>query len=161
LLVSLPTAASLERTNAAMSAVARIARETEGVDGVVYISGFNLLTGSRCRITAPHFCGSSPGTNARSRRNSHGARRHAEPEAQRADQGRAGARPQSAADPRVEHCRRIHFRAAKSRRRRSGRALSRPAGLLAEARKRPEIGFVYSGFDPAFRRSSFRSTATR
>ena len=44
-LVSLPPAASLERTNAAMSAVTRIAREDPGVDGVVYISGFNLLTG--------------------------------------------------------------------------------------------------------------------
>ncbi len=43
--VSLPPAASLERTNAAMSALTRIARERPGVDGVVYISGFNLLTG--------------------------------------------------------------------------------------------------------------------
>ena len=43
--VSLPPAASLERTNAAMSALTRIAREVPGVDGVVYISGFNLLTG--------------------------------------------------------------------------------------------------------------------
>src|ERR1700752_3133060 len=44
-LVSLPPAAALERTNAAMSALTRIAREVPGVDGVVYISGFNLLTG--------------------------------------------------------------------------------------------------------------------
>src|ERR1700752_3809146 len=44
-LVNLPPAASLERTNAAMSAVTRIARDTPGIDGVVYISGFNLLTG--------------------------------------------------------------------------------------------------------------------
>src|SRR5437870_4674884 len=43
--VSLPPAAALERTNAAMSALTRIAREVPGVDGVVYISGFNLLTG--------------------------------------------------------------------------------------------------------------------
>src|SRR5206468_12742581 len=43
--VSLPPAAALERTNAVMSAVTRIAREVQGVDGVVYISGFNLLTG--------------------------------------------------------------------------------------------------------------------
>src|SRR4030095_8201448 len=43
--VSLPPAAALERTNAAMSALTRIAREVQGVDVVVYISGFNLLTG--------------------------------------------------------------------------------------------------------------------
>src|SRR5215470_14859489 len=43
--MGLPPAASLERTNAAMSALTRIALETPGVDRVVYISGFNLLTG--------------------------------------------------------------------------------------------------------------------
>src|SRR6202008_4302104 len=43
--VSLPPAASLERTNSAMSAVTRIAPDLSGVDGVGYISGFNLLTG--------------------------------------------------------------------------------------------------------------------
>src|SRR5439155_1410376 len=43
--VGLPPAAALERTNAAMSALTHIAREVPGVDGVVYISGFNLLTG--------------------------------------------------------------------------------------------------------------------
>src|ERR1700693_2242093 len=42
--VSLPPAAALERTNAAMSALTRIARAVPGVDGVVYISGVNLLT---------------------------------------------------------------------------------------------------------------------
>jgi hydrophobe/amphiphile efflux-1 (HAE1) family protein len=44
-LVSLPPAASLERTNEAMSQMTRIALEVPGVEGVVYISGFNLLTG--------------------------------------------------------------------------------------------------------------------
>src|SRR5215813_12753264 len=44
-LVNLPSGAALERTNAAMSSLTRIARDTPGVDGVVYISGFNLLTG--------------------------------------------------------------------------------------------------------------------
>jgi multidrug efflux pump subunit AcrB len=44
-LVNLPPAAALERTNAAMSQVSQIARSIPGVDGVVYISGFNLLTG--------------------------------------------------------------------------------------------------------------------
>src|SRR4029077_17096944 len=43
--VSLPSAAALERTNKVMSDLTRLAREVKGVDGVVYISGFNLLTG--------------------------------------------------------------------------------------------------------------------
>jgi len=43
--LALPNGASLERTNAAMAQVSRIARETPGVDGVIYISGFNLITG--------------------------------------------------------------------------------------------------------------------
>jgi HAE1 family hydrophobic/amphiphilic exporter-1/multidrug efflux pump len=42
---SLPPAASLERTNAAMVQLSRIARDIPGVEGVLYISGFNLLTG--------------------------------------------------------------------------------------------------------------------
>src|SRR5258707_6816091 len=43
--LALPNGASLERTNAAMSQLTRISREVPGVDGVVYISGYNLLTG--------------------------------------------------------------------------------------------------------------------
>jgi multidrug efflux pump subunit AcrB len=42
--LTLPPAASLERTNEAMSELTRIARQVPGVDGVVQISGFNLLT---------------------------------------------------------------------------------------------------------------------
>ena len=53
--VSLPPAASLERTNAAMSALTRIAREHPGVDGVVDISGFNLLTGQSVSYNATAF----------------------------------------------------------------------------------------------------------
>src|SRR5258708_20982848 len=50
--VSLPPAAALERTNAVMSALTHIAREVPGVDGVVYISGFNLLTGQAVSYNA-------------------------------------------------------------------------------------------------------------
>ena len=42
--MQLPPAASLERSNAAMEQLTRIARETPGVDGVASLSGFNLLT---------------------------------------------------------------------------------------------------------------------
>ncbi|QDZ28830.1 efflux RND transporter permease subunit [Noviherbaspirillum sp. UKPF54] len=43
--MQLPNGASLERTNAAVAQLTRIARETPGVDGVASLSGFNLLTG--------------------------------------------------------------------------------------------------------------------
>jgi len=41
---ALPAAASLERTNAALSQLSRIARQVPGVEGVVFLSGYNLLT---------------------------------------------------------------------------------------------------------------------
>ena len=44
--VQLPAGASLERTNAAVDKLTKIANEQPGIDGVASISGFNLLTGS-------------------------------------------------------------------------------------------------------------------
>jgi HAE1 family hydrophobic/amphiphilic exporter-1/multidrug efflux pump len=43
--LQLPPGASLERTNAAMAQLTKIALETKGVAGVASLSGFNLLTG--------------------------------------------------------------------------------------------------------------------
>jgi HAE1 family hydrophobic/amphiphilic exporter-1/multidrug efflux pump len=43
--LQLPPAASLERTNAAVAQLTKIANETPGVAGVASLSGFNLLTG--------------------------------------------------------------------------------------------------------------------
>lgn len=43
--LQLPPAASLERTNAAVAQLTKIARETPGVAGVASLAGFNLLTG--------------------------------------------------------------------------------------------------------------------
>jgi HAE1 family hydrophobic/amphiphilic exporter-1/multidrug efflux pump len=43
--LQLPPGASLERTNAAVAQLTKIARETPGVAGVASLSGFNLLTG--------------------------------------------------------------------------------------------------------------------
>src|SRR5882762_7098149 len=42
---ALPAAASIERTNAAMAQLSRIAREVPAVEEVIYLSGYNLLTG--------------------------------------------------------------------------------------------------------------------
>src|SRR5262245_8720033 len=44
-IATLPAAASLERTNAAMAQLSKIGRDVAGVEGTVYLSGFNLLTG--------------------------------------------------------------------------------------------------------------------
>src|SRR5260370_11566962 len=43
-----------------MSAVARIARDVKGVDGVVYISGFNLLTGQAVSYNGTAFIRPKP-----------------------------------------------------------------------------------------------------
>ncbi|HET7833245.1 MAG TPA: multidrug efflux RND transporter permease subunit [Gallionella sp.] len=54
-LLQLPPAASLERTNAAVAELTRIAGEVKGVDGVASVSGFNILTGLATSYTATSF----------------------------------------------------------------------------------------------------------
>ncbi|MFA6972213.1 MAG: efflux RND transporter permease subunit, partial [Gallionella sp.] len=54
-LLQLPPAASLERTNAAVAQLTRIAREVKGVDGVASVSGFNVLTGLTTSYNATTF----------------------------------------------------------------------------------------------------------
>lgn len=54
-LVQLPPAASLERTNAAVAQMTRIANEVNGVDGVASLSGFNVLTGLTTSYNATSF----------------------------------------------------------------------------------------------------------
>ena len=71
--VNLPPAASLERTNAAMSALTRIAREVPGVDGVVYISGFNLLTGQAVSYNGTAFIRLKPWDERKARSESVGS----------------------------------------------------------------------------------------
>ena len=124
--VSLPPAAALERTNAAMSALTRIAREVPGVDGVVYISGFNLLTGQAVSYNGTAFIRLKPWDQRKARSEAgRQPRAHADGTTQRANQGRASARPQPAAHPRAEHGRRLHLRAAEPRRRRTPRSCPR------------------------------------
>jgi HAE1 family hydrophobic/amphiphilic exporter-1/multidrug efflux pump len=147
-LVSLPNAASLERTNAAMSAVTRVARDTPGIDGVVYISGFNLLTGQSVSYNGTAFLRLKPWDERKKPSERVAAlvnTLNQKLNAQITDaqvlvlnpppirglstaggftfvlQNRVGADPQE--------------------------LYQTLQGLLAEARKRPEIGFVYSGFD--------------
>ena len=147
-LVSLPPAASLERTNAAMSELTRIARGTPGVEGVVYISGFNLLTGQSVSYNGTAFMRLAPWEERKEKSEQVASlvgTLTQKLNAQIKDasvlvlnpppirglstaggftfvlQNRVGADPQQ--------------------------LYQVLQGLLAEARKRPEIGFVYSGFD--------------
>ena len=53
--VQLPPAASLERTNAAVNQFTRIALATEGVSGIASLSGFNLLSGLSTSYNATAF----------------------------------------------------------------------------------------------------------
>src|SRR5882724_5803418 len=147
--VSLPPAAALERTNAAMSALTRIAREVKGVDGVVYISGFNLLTGQAVSYNGTAFIRLKPWDQRKARSEAVGSlvgtlmgRLNTEiKDAQVLVLNPPPIRGLSTAGG---------FTFVLQNRGGADTAqLSQVLqGLLSEARKRPEIGFVYSGFDP-------------
>jgi len=148
-LVSLPPPASLERTDAVMSAVTRIARGVEGVEGVVYISGFNLLTGQSVSYNGTAFF-------------------RLKPWGQRKGAAQTATSLQKTLTVRlngaIQDANMLVFNPPPIRglsaaggftfvlQDRIGTDVGRFSqvlqGLLAEARKRPEIGFAYSGFDP-------------
>jgi HAE1 family hydrophobic/amphiphilic exporter-1/multidrug efflux pump len=54
-ILQLPPGASLERTSATVNQLTKIARETEGVGGVASLAGFNLLTGLTTSYNATVF----------------------------------------------------------------------------------------------------------
>jgi len=155
--VSLPPAASLERTNAAMSAVTRIARDVPGIDGVVYISGFNLLTGQAVSYNGTAFLRLKPWDE-----------RKKPSEAVASLVGtltrRLNAEIEDAAvlvlnPPPIRGLSTAGgFTFVLQNRGGADTAqLSQVLqNLLAEARKRPEIGFVYSGFDPRIPQIEFQ-----
>jgi HAE1 family hydrophobic/amphiphilic exporter-1/multidrug efflux pump len=156
-LVNLPPAASLERTNAAMSAVTRIARETPGVDGVVYISGFNLLTGQSVSYNGTAFLRLKPWDERKRAPEQVGNLVHTL-------MGRLNAEIK---DAQVLVLNPPPIRGLSTAggftfvlQNRLGAdpvQLSQVLqGLLTEARKRPEIGFVYSGFDPRIPQIEFQ-----
>ncbi|MBV8210874.1 MAG: multidrug efflux RND transporter permease subunit [Burkholderiaceae bacterium] len=148
-LVSLPPPASLERTDAVMSAVTRIGRGVEGVEGVVYISGFNLLTGQSVSYNGTAFF-------------------RLKPWGQRKGAAQTATSLQKTLTVRlngaIQDANMLVFNPPPIRglsaaggftfvlQDRIGTDVGRFSqvlqGLLAEARKRPEIGFAYSGFDP-------------
>ena len=147
--VSLPPAASLERTNAAMSALTRIARTVEGVDRVVYISGFNFLTGQAVSYNGTAFLRLKPWDQRRKPPD-------AVPSLMRTLTGRLNAQIKDAS---VLVLNPPPIRGLSTAggftfvlQNRSGADAAHLSqvlqNLLAEARKRPEIGFAYTGFDP-------------
>jgi multidrug efflux pump subunit AcrB len=156
-LVSLPTAASLERTNAAMSAVTRIARDTPGhrwrrlhqrIQSADRPVGF-LQRHAFLRLK-PWDDARRPPVAGR------GPREHADGKLNAQIKDAQVLVLNTAADPRIEHGRRFTFVLQTALRADPASSSGSCRGLLAEARKRPEIGFVYSGFDTRIRRSSFQ-----
>jgi hydrophobe/amphiphile efflux-1 (HAE1) family protein len=148
-IVALPAAASLERTNAASVQLSKIAREVPGVDGLVYLSGFNLLTGQVASYNATVFVRFKPWDVRKSRAEQVGA-------IQRTLSARLN---HELKDANVLVINLPPIRGLST----SGgftfvlqnRVGSDPAELakvlqdvLAQARKHKEIGFVFSGFDP-------------
>jgi HAE1 family hydrophobic/amphiphilic exporter-1/multidrug efflux pump len=155
--VNLPPAAALERTNAAMSALTRIAKEVPGVDGVVYISGFNLLTGQSVSYNGTAFIRLKPWDQRKKASEAVGS-------LVRTLTGRLNAQIKDASvlvlnPPPIRGLSTAGgFTFVLQNRGGADTAeLSRVLQeLLAEARKRPEIGFVYSGFDPRIPQIEFR-----
>src|SRR6185436_8762484 len=147
--VQLPVAASLERTTAAMNQLIQSARQVPGVDGVVYISGFNLLTGQSVSYNGTAFIRLKPWDERDGSKQSAAALVGA----------LTGRLNQQIKDASVLVVNPPPIRGLGTAggftfvlQDRTGADVGRFSralqDLLTEARKRPEIGFVYSGFDP-------------
>jgi len=147
--LALPPAASLERTNAAMSELARISREVPGVDGIVYISGFNLLTGQSVSYNGSVFLRLKPWDERKKPAEGIGSLVPT-----LTAQFNAGIKDASVLVLNPPPIRGLSTAGGftfilQNRGGADASQLSQALqSLLAEARKRPEIGFAYSGFDP-------------
>jgi hydrophobe/amphiphile efflux-1 (HAE1) family protein len=147
--VALPPAASLERTTAAMSQLSRLARQVKGVDGSIYIAGFNLLTGQSVSYNGTAFIRLKPWderkTPAESASGLVGILM---------GQLNAAIKDASALVLNPPPIRGLSTAGGFTfvLQDRSGTDVARFSqvlqDVLTQARKRPEIGFVYSGFDP-------------
>jgi HAE1 family hydrophobic/amphiphilic exporter-1/multidrug efflux pump len=140
-----------------MSAATRIARDTPGVDGVVYISGFNLLTGQAVSYNGTAFIRLKPWEQRK-------VASQAVDSLVRSLTGRLNSQIKDANvlvlnPPAIRGLGTAGgFTFVLQDRIGSDTAqLSQVLqGLLTEARKRPEIGFVYSGFDPRIPQVEFQ-----
>ena len=145
--VQLPPAASLERTNAAVDLFTNIALKTNGVAGVASLSGFNLLTGLTTSYNATAFIRLKPWH----------------------ERGPAESAPailrqlMGAANGAIKDANVLIFNPPPIRglgtaggfefilQDRAGGDAQQFSkvlqGFIAEARKRPELGFIFTGFD--------------
>ncbi len=155
--VTLPPAAALERTNAAMSQLTRVARAVKGVDGVVYISGFNLLTGQAVSYNGTAFIRLKPWDERKA-----------------PSEGAAGLvrTLTGQLNGQIKDANILVINPPPIRglstaggftfvlQNRTGGDVARFSQVLqdflGQARKRPEIGFVYSGFDPRIPQIEFQ-----
>ena len=146
---ALPAAASIERTNAAMERLSRIAREVPGVEAVLYLSGFNLLTGQSVSYNGTAFIRFKPWDERKVPAQSVGS-------LLRTLTGRLNGEIKDA-NVLVLNLPPIRGLSTSGGftfvlQNRAGADTARLSqvlqDVLAAARKRPEIGFVYSGFDP-------------
>jgi HAE1 family hydrophobic/amphiphilic exporter-1/multidrug efflux pump len=146
---SLPPAAALERTNAAMSEISRIARELPGVEAVVYLSGWNLLTGQTASYNGTAFVRVKPWAQREASSDSAAAilrtlTQRLNGEIKDAAVLVLNPPPISGLSTSGGFTFVLQNRAGAD----TARLNEVLQELLAAARKRPEIGFVFSGFDP-------------
>src|SRR6266850_2565116 len=146
---ALPAAASIERTNAAMAQLSRIAREVPAVEEVIYLSGYNLLTGQVTSYNGTAFIRFKPFEERK-------AAAHSVTSINRTLVTRLNGEIKDA-NVLVLNLPPIRglstsggFTFVLQNRTGSDTAeLSKVLqDVLGQARKRKEIGFVYSGFDP-------------
>jgi hydrophobe/amphiphile efflux-1 (HAE1) family protein len=137
--------------------LARISREVKGVDGVVYISGFNLLTGQTVSYSGTAFIRLKPWDQRKA--SSEGAASLV-----RTLTGQLNGQIK---DANVLIINPPPIRGLSTAggftfvlQNRTGEDVARFSQVLqdflAQARKRPEIGFVYSGFDPRIPQIEFQ-----
>jgi HAE1 family hydrophobic/amphiphilic exporter-1/multidrug efflux pump len=147
--VSLPPAASTERTNAAMRDLSHAARSVPGVNKVLYLSGFNLLTGQAVSYNGTAFMRLTPWDERKTRAEQVDA-------LQKALTGKLNGALRDASVlvlnlPPIRGLSTaggftfvLQDRASAD----AGELNKVLQDVLAQARKRKEIGFAYSGFDP-------------
>jgi HAE1 family hydrophobic/amphiphilic exporter-1/multidrug efflux pump len=146
--VQLPPGASLERTNAAVDKLTKIVNEQPGIDGVASISGFNLLTGLSTSYNATAFIRFKPWDERHDPAQSGAAM-------QRALAGRLN---REIKDANILVLNPPPIRGLGTTggfefilQSRGGGDVAEFSkvlqGFLAEARKRPELGFVFANFD--------------
>jgi hydrophobe/amphiphile efflux-1 (HAE1) family protein len=146
---ALPVAASIERTNAAMERLSSIAREVPGVDGVIYLSGFNLLTGQTASYNGTAFIRFKPWAERKSAAESVGAITRTLTARLNGEIKDASALVINLPPIRGLSTSGGFTFVLQNRTGADTAQLSKALqDVLAEARKRPEIGFVFSGFDP-------------